>query len=297
MRAVADFVMRGRSQAILVVALCAALPLTFWFAAAAAALVLLRRGVGDALGIAAWGLLPTLLWWFYGEPRPLLVLAGTLSLAAVLRSSVSWVRVLLVSLGLGVLFGMVIGSMLAETVQATSNELQALMPQVFGAAYEQMADSERQRIGELIVPILIGLMAALLQLMCLLALLLARHWQSQLYNPGGFAREFQALRLPPPLAIALLVGVLLLPGQGNALAMLMPLCSVLLAFAGVALLHGLVAQGRLAGFWLVGFYIALVLFMQLVFPLLVVLAVVDSLFDFRGRAARKGAGGSTDGEG
>lgn len=297
MRAVADFVMRGRTQAALVVAISAAFPLTFWLAAAVAALVLLRRGPGDALGIAVWGLLPTLLWWFYGEPRPLLVLAGTLSLAVVLRSSVSWLRALLASLGLGVLFGMVIGSMLAETVQATSSELQALMPQVFGEVYQQMGDSERQRLGALVAPILVGLMAALLQLMCLLALLLARYWQALLYNPGGFAREFQALRLPAPLAIALLVGILLLPGQGSALAMLMPLCSVPLAFAGVSLLHGLVAQQRLAGFWLVGFYIALVFFMQLVFPLLVVLAVVDSLFDFRGRAARNGASGPTDGEG
>lgn len=79
--------------------------------------------------------------------------------------------------------------------------------------------------------------------------------------------------------------------------MLTPLCSIPLGFAGMALLHGLVAQKRMAGFWLVGFYIALVFFMQVMFPLLVVLAVVDSLFDFRGRSARNGASGPTDGEG
>ncbi len=297
MRVLAEFVMRGRTQAALVVGVGMALPLTFWLGAAAAALVLLRRGLNDAASVLVWGLLPGILWSVFGEPRPLLVLTGTLLLAVILRNSMSWVRVLLVSLGLGVLSGVVIDSVLAETVQATSRELQALMPQVLGEVYQQMADSERQRVGELFAPVLVGLMAALLQAMCLLALLLARYWQSQLYNPGGFAREFQALRLPAPLAIFLLVGIFLLPGLGSALAMLTPLCSVPLAFAGMALLHGLVAQKRMAGFWLVGFYIALVFFMQVVFPLLVVLAVVDSLFDFRGRSARNGASGPTDGEG
>ena len=79
--------------------------------------------------------------------------------------------------------------------------------------------------------------------------------------------------------------------------MLMPLCSVPLAFAGLALLHGLVTQGKLGRFWLVGLYVSLLLFMQLVFPLLVMLAVVDSLIDFRGRLAPKNGAGPANGEG
>ena len=66
-----------------------------------------------------------------------------------------------------------------------------------------------------------------------------------------------------------------------------PVYGVLLALAGVALLHGLVAQKRLAGFWLVGLYVSLLLFLQLIYPLLMVLAIVDSLFDFRGRQRHK----------
>ncbi len=74
------------------------------------------------------------------------------------------------------------------------------------------------------------------------------------------------------------------PIFGGQLCMLMPLCSVPLVFAGLALIHGLVAQKRLARFWLVGLYVTLLLFMQLIYPLLVVLAIVDSLIDFRGRS-------------
>lgn len=297
MRALADFVMRGRLQATFAVVIAAALPLLFWVSAAAGSLVLLRRGLNDALGIVAWALLPTLLWWHFGEPRPLLVLFGTLVLALVLRASVSWTRVLLASVLLGVLYGVIIDAVFGETVKRNAAELLELMPQMLGEAYQQMGADEKARVGNLLTPVLTGLMAALLQLLSLLSLLLGRYWQALLYNPGGFAREFRAVRLPAPIAVALLVGIFLLPGLGIELAMLTPLCSVPLAFAGVALLHGLVAQQRLGRFWLVGLYVSLLLFMQLVYPLLVVLAVVDSLFDFRGRAARDGAQGPTDGEG
>lgn len=297
MRALADFVMRGRLQATFAVVLAAALPLLFWVSAAAGSLVVLRRGLNDALGIVAWALLPTLLWWHFGEPRPLLVLFGTLVLALVLRASVSWTRVLLASVLLGVLYGVIIDAVFGETVKRNAAELLELMPQMLGEAYQQMSADEKARVGNLLTPVLTGLMAALLQLLSLLSLLLGRYWQALLYNPGGFAREFRAVRLPAPIAVALLVGIFLLPGLGIELAMLTPLCSVPLAFAGVSLLHGLVAQQRLGRFWLVGLYVSLLLFMQLVYPLLVVLAVVDSLFDFRGRAARDGAQGPTDGEG
>lgn len=297
MRALADFVMRGRLQATLAVVIAAALPMLFWVSAAAGSLVLLRRGLNDALGIVVWALLPTLLWWYFGEPRPLLVLFGTLVLAVVLRASVSWTRVLLASVLLGVLYGVIVDAVFGETVKRNAAELLELMPQMLGEAYQQMSADEQARVGNLLTPVLTGLMAALLQLLSLLSLLLGRYWQALLYNPGGFAREFRAVRLPAPIAVALLVGIFLLPGLGIELAMLTPLCSVPLAFAGVALLHGLVAQQRLGRFWLVGLYVSLLLFMQLVYPLLVVLAVVDSLFDFRGRAARDGAQGPTDGEG
>lgn len=297
MRALADFVMRGRLQATLAVVIGAALPLLFWVSAAAGSLVLLRRGLNDALGIVLWALLPTLLWWHFGEPRPLLVLLGSLVLALVLRTSVSWTRVLLTSVLIGVLYGATIDAVFGATVERNAAELLELMPQMLGDAYQQMGTDEKARLGELLTPVLTGLMAALLQLLSLLCLTLGRYWQAALYNPGGFAREFQAVRLPAPMAVALLLGVFLLPGVSIELAMLTPLCSVPLAFAGVALVHGLVAQQRLARFWLVGLYVALLLFMQLVYPLLVVLAVVDSLIDFRGLSRRSGVDGPTNGEG
>jgi hypothetical protein len=297
MRALAEFIMRGRMQATLVVVGSAAVPLLFWLSAAASCLVLLRRGPRDAVGILAWAMLPALGWWHFGEPRTLLVLLGSLGLALLLRAGQSWARVVLASIALGLVYGVILGAVFREPIAAMAGELYKLMPQMLDGVYQQMSVDERTRLEALIAPVLTGLMAALLQIVSLLCLMLGRYWQSVLYNPGGFGLEFRALRLPPALAFGLLAVLLLAPNLGLELAMLTPLCSVPLAFAGVALLHGLAAAGRLARFWLVGLYVSMLLFMQLVYPLLVALAIVDSLMDFRGRQSRNNGDGPANGEG
>jgi hypothetical protein len=298
MRAIAEYIMRGRMQATLVVVGCAALPLFFWLSAAAGCLVLLRRGFNDAFGIVAWALLPALFWWYFGEPRTFMVLVGSLGLAMVLRASESWVRVLLVSIALGVVYAVVLGAVFREPIEAMSQELEKLLPTMLSGLYEQMSVDERARLGALIPPVLNGLIAALLQVVSVLTLILGRYWQALLYNPGGFGREFRAVRLPLVPALLLLVCMLVGPNFGPQMAMLTPLCSVPLVFAGLALIHGLVAEKRLARFWLVGMYITLLVFMQLIYPLLVVIAIVDSLIDFRGRPASKDEGnGPANGEG
>ena len=145
-------------------------------------------------------------------------------------------------------------------------------------------------------PQLTGLIAALMQVVSVLSLMLGRYWQALLYNPGGFGREFRSIRIPAGPAMLLLACMVVGPNFGPQMALLAPICSVPLVFAGLALIHGLVAQKRLARFWLVGLYVTLLLFMQLIYPLLVVLAIVDGLIDFRGRLAPKDAD-NANGEG
>jgi len=297
MRALAEFIMRGRMQAIVVVAGSAALPMLFWLCAAAGSLVLLRRGLNDALGVLVWAVLPALAWWYFGDPRTLLVLLGTFGLALLLRSQNAWPRVMLCSVGVGLLYAVALGEVFGEPIAALATELQKMLPNMLSQAYQQLSLEERTRLEALLIPVLTGLLAALLQIVTLLSLLLGRYWQALLYNPGGFGLEFRALRFPPVLAMLLLAGVLFGPSLGVQMAMLAPLCSVPLVFAGIAMLHGLVSQGRMQRFWLVGLYVTLVLFMQVIYPLLAVMAIVDSLFDFRGRASSDDDAGPANGEG
>ena len=245
MRALADFIMRGRMQATLVVVGCAALPLLFWLSAAAACLVYLRRGMSDAFGVLVWALLPALAWWYFGEPRTLMVLLGALGLAALLRAGWAWNRVLLASIALGLVYGVLLGVVFREPIEALAQALNERLPQMLGGLYQQMSVEERANLGNLIAPVLNGLIAALLQVVSVAALMLGRYWQAALYNPGGFGSEFRAIRIPLWPAVLLLACMLIGPNFGPQMAMLTPLCSVPLVFAGLALMHGLVKAGKL----------------------------------------------------
>lgn len=290
MRALAELIMRGRMQATLVVVGSAVLPLLFWLSASASSLVLLRRGLNDAVGILFWAFLPALAWWYFGDPSIALTLAGTLVMAQVLRSTSSWVWVLAVSVVLGVVFAWLLGITSKELIESLADVLRSSSQQFWSEAKlpaEQLADMQAS-----LVPTLTGLLASSLQATSLLCLVLARYWQASLYNPGGFGREFRATRLPPALAIVLLVGVLI-PLQGTEVPMLATICSVPLLFAGVALGHGLIEMKRLSSFWKIGLYVAVLLGGNLI----CLLAVLDGLFDFRGRLARKNGAGPANGEG
>lgn len=288
MRALASFIMRGRVQATLVVVISAVLPLLFWLSAAAGSLVFLRRGFKDASSVIAWGLLPAVVMWYFGEPSTLLVFLGTLGLAALLRAGHSWTRVLLSSVVLGLLYSLILDAVLRETFDVLATALEKALPQFEGKPVLP---------GELIGPLLVASSAVMLQLFSLLALMLARYWQAALYNPGGFAREFRELRLPLVPMLALVSLMALGPFIGSQFIVLASASSLVLLLSGIALIHGLVAQKRLAGFWLVGMYVTLPLLMQLMYPLLVVLAIVDSLIDFRGRKSPSQGDDSANGEG
>lgn len=296
MRILAEFIMRGRMQAIIMVVLASAVPMMFWLGAAAASLVLLRRGLNDALSVIVWAVLPAIVWAYLDDPRPLLGLLGALSMAYILRVTTSWSKVLLASLLLGVLFAWLLGYAFAQPLADLAQELGTLMPKVLSGLYEQLSADEELLLQGLIVPVLTGLMAAVLQLLCILSVLLARYWQAALYYPGGFALEFQRLRLPSVILFPLVFGMLFAPSLGIQAAVLTPVCSVPLMLAGLAVVHGLVAKHRLGSFWLIGLYIGIVLFTQLTYPFLVVLAIVDSVFDFRGLRAQKNDSDAANGE-
>ncbi|MDG9876593.1 hypothetical protein N7592_25980 [Pseudomonas juntendi] len=287
MRALASFIMRGRMQATLVVVISAVLPLLFWLSAAAGSLVLLRRGFRDATSVIVGGLLAGLAVWVMGDPITFLVIAGALALAAMLRAEHPWSRVLVASAVFAVAFSLVLDLALAQTFDMLAKAFAEAMPKIEG---------EPVLSGELIRPVLVASTAVTVQLFSVLALMLARYWQAALYNPGGFGREFRELKLPKQTMAVLVAVMVVAPFIGPQFIILASASSLVLVLAGIALMHGLVAQGRLAGFWLVGMYVTLPLIMQLIYPLLVVLAIVDSLIDFRGRKSPKG-NDSANGEG
>ena len=96
MRRLAEFIMRGRTQALIVSCLSAGTVFFFWLGAAAVALVTLRKGVAEGLQILAWAILPAAAVLYFGmEFAPLTALIGSFVCAAILRQMVSWPAALL----------------------------------------------------------------------------------------------------------------------------------------------------------------------------------------------------------
>ena len=84
------------------------------------------------------------------------------------------------------------------------------------------------------------------------------------------------------MALMLLV---VAPAQVMNASVVMLTVAVALIFAGIALVHGLIARKNMTKQWLVGFYLSVVLLFPTVLVLVVIAAALDSLIDFRSRVS------------
>ena len=281
MRALAELVMKGRKQAAFVVIIAALLPMLYWASAAAVALITLRKGTSDGAGVLVWALLPAGAWAFSGDPTPLAVITGTFLLAITLRETVSWAKVLMLALPIGALAGIgletVLDGLLGQVIEATEKFLSQSAHQ----SGEVNLDTERLRL------LLVGGLGSVHTAFMVLSLILARSWQSGLYNPGGFKQEFHVLKLPQMYTAILLASLLTIYQLELDFMRWLPLLLLPWIFAGIALIHGSLAKRDLGRSWLIAFYFAIVFIGPYVITLLVFAAILDSFVDFRARIPAK----------
>ena len=299
MRALANYIMRGRLSAIgvLVASSFAALlvpPLTSplaYVGGGALGLVTLRRGVGEGGIVLAGGVLGmSLLGLALGDAPAVLDLTGLIQwlplwlVALVLRRTVSWQRAVQAILGLGAGFVLAQYLLLGDPGQWWETRLQPVV--------ERMQASGAQDLDALLVQVagwMPALIATALSLGVTLSLLLARAWQAQLYNPGGFGKEFRELRLGSSTALVTVAVLLIALGTEGLLGELAgQLAWLLIAgslLQGVAVAHGIVARRQLARGWLVGLYVLLLFVQPYSGLVLALLGLADNWLDFRQRVA------------
>ncbi len=275
MRALAEFIMRGRTQAVAVSVLSVGSVFFAWVGAAAIALVTLRKGSSQGGYVLVWALLPAAaIALGAADLGPITAIVGVYLGATCLRASGSWAVALVVislaALGLAVLMN--------TAAVAQTQQIADLLSQVL----EQMrAQNPQLTMQALSVSDVAGLIGVINAYTVALSLLLARWWQAVLYNPGGFRSEFHAVRLGPVMAASLVIGMLLL-GSTAEWRNWMLVLQVPLTFAGLGLVHAAADRFRLSQSWLVVFYILWVFLMPLRW-LVQLLAVVDSFIDVRKR--------------
>ncbi|MEX1236861.1 MAG: hypothetical protein WD994_01190, partial [Pseudomonadales bacterium] len=261
-----------RLQATGVCVASAILPLTHWIGSAVVALVLLRRGPAEGAMLLMWTSLPLLAWYMVnGDASPLLVLAGVGILAMVLRVTVSWEITLASAVAVAAIAGFSYEILSAQVLSMLVEWYIELL-----VAMEQTLSPEEAR------QVLVGFFALGQAYAMVGALLLARWWQSRLYNPDGFGKEFRALRLSPRLSIGLVAIIALFFAVGEpAFGRWIPLLTVPLVISAIAFVHWLISEKNLGTSWLVTFYLVLFLLIQLLYPLLTTVALLDSWMNLR----------------
>lgn len=270
MRGLAEFVMTGRKQAIMAVLLLGLIPLVNLLNPVVVGLVMLRKGVSEVSIILAWAILPVGGWAIAGDIVPLIMLIGISGLSLLLRETESWEFTLLAAIAIGIA---------VEIYLRVRPAMLDLMFQQLGPYLDSnnLQGMQIEEFRELVT----SFIGSVYMFLAVVLLMLARWMQAVLYNPGGFKQEFHQLRIKQTVALGLMALTLLanfdivIP-SGWVLYLVLPML-----FSGVALVHAVVAKKQMSGMWLVVFY-AVIMF-PLAVQIVVLLALIDSWYDFRTR--------------
>ncbi len=282
MRALAEFIMAGRFRAGLVAVLGNFLPL---LSPAAVGLVVLRQGLTEGGLVLLWAILPLAILVSSGNMNVAMVWASIFSVfvvligASVLTQTKAWTTALKAMVGSSVVAGLAMMLLLPADLSAMRVALTEM--------FSQLQQKNATFVFEPSDLFVAGLLGWVIVLTAVAALLLARWWQSLLYNPGGFRVEFHALRferLGATLLFAGLMGCYLLGQEYVAWGNLLGLPLLL---SGIALVHHTVAFTQIGTRWLVVFYMGLVLLLGPLSSVLVGLGFLDSIMDFRSRLAAR----------
>ena len=302
MKALASFIMRGRTQATLVAVVGAVLSLVIpplsHLSGATIGLVTLRNGAKEGLFLMlALGLV-------MGAIGMVSSVEGGLVQAYVIGMLLLSVPVLLASIVLRVtrslgqtlsaiaviaaLLILLANIMLGDAAAWWRSVLETVMAPMLNEA--DLSSGEASDMLDGMARMMTGLVAAVLLYSTMINLSLARWFQGMLYNPGGFQQEFHALFLEKRVAIAAALigaGGMIFAGQGGISQDLMILVVALFSIHGLALVHGVIGITGMGRAWLFALYVGLLIVPPHIAMMLAMVGYIDSWVDIRGRLRKK----------
>ena len=290
MRGLAEFIMRGRWQALGVAVLGSGSLLFGWISAAAIALVTLRRGTAAGGWLVLWALLPAMvITAMTGDTGTVMLLAGSFGLAVVLRETVNLSLTVMASVPLAVLSGValiVLNGPFLEELITTFNQALAQLEQDL-----QQDGSQQLAFNALSIPQVAALLATGNAVIAVLSLMLGRYWQALLYNPGGFGSEFRALKMPQSAVLAMASIALVLWWLGPEWRVWSAVSVLPLTVVGFALIHAYAAWTDKGLGWLTLTYVLWIVLDPMKW-IWVACVVIDAFADFRSRWSRSSDDGS-----
>lgn len=305
MKALAEYIVRGRWQATLATAVGGVATFMLppfstvlnYVAAAIIALVTLHVGVWSGLQVllVAASLVMVFYYLLGVQAAVIMVMVVLLwlpcwGLAAILRQTRQLGFVLRMAVLFGVVLLLAVYGLLGDPVPWWIERLHTVREALEQAGLPVTELSDDQLISD-IAALLTGLMLASLLVGILGSLLLARWWQSLLVHPGGFRDEFCSLRLGQAAGLVTLCTMLAARlAQGNARDLIAQLAMIMLVpylLVGLAIIHSLVRRYGRSSAWLAVVYVLLGLLPQATL-LLAGGGLLDTWVDFRRRLQADG---------
>jgi len=302
MRAIAEYILRGRLQAIFVAASAAVmsllLPPLSHVSGAAIGLVTLRRGMGEGLIVLAGITVLLLIVSQFSSVDFALVQAfllamvflawlPTICVAGVLRATSSLGESLSVTGVIAAIMLVLTYVVVGDVAEWWRTLLTTMLSPVLSDPDNTMAQQDMDIVINDLSAIMTGLLVATLVFTTMINLFIARWAQAKLYNPGGFGEEFLALRvnniarlLVIPVAI---VSMLASEGMGRFATELLILILALYSLQGLALVYNVVKVKQASKAWLAGLYILMLIAFPKVIMVLSIAGYTDSWMDFRSR--------------
>ena len=278
----ASFIMRGRVQASAVAAVGNALPL---ITPATIGLVALRKGFSEGGLICLWGLLPVFLTYFYSDSNQFFVLLtacnflNILLVCGILRYRGDW-EMTVVSL---VIISIILMGSLLLIFQQDFEVLVQRLIEVFEEASRQ-TNIESLKIEKSSIAVFT---TWTIVLNTFLGVAIARWWQSIIFNPGGFKKEFQGIRLNRKLLILIFSILILSSAIFNQYSNWAYLSIFPLVVGGLSLFHWLVNEKHLGKVPIIFTYVFMVLFTPFVILILALLGTVDCFYNVRQKFREK----------
>lgn len=275
MNALGKYLLGGRLQAVGIVSFLTVIsllvpPFSYIISGAPVSLLTLRKGPGYSVQIMLGALvLVTLFGQFsgfgvtLGPAVALGIWTPVWACSLLLRVTESQGMLLLAVAGTGA--ALVLGSYLYDGQLALL--WQSWRDRFLEQGFSPTETVQLQQVFDAALPLLNGIIAAGMAISLVITVLLARWWQSRLFNPGGFREEFQRLLLPLWLTVftLVLVGLSVIDTgdyQGQ-IRNLMIVLVVVHVFQGIASAHRTVSVRNLSPNWLIAMYVFLLILPQM----------------------------------
>lgn len=310
---ITDFILQGRIQAMATAFICVYLSLMLGGMTAAfligivgiiiAAFVTLRKGVIDGAWVTVAASIPYFLSYSAQASGNNIWIVGIIAVvssnlltwifAILLRQYGNWSLTLDCALLIGAVFVGVLHFVFPDISNWWASQMIAHVKKSAEALAELQAAQTQQESTKALIetftesvnaikPYITGFITVVFLFGALMPMLIARWWQSVIFNPGGLQKELYRIRLSY-VSGSIFVIAIILTYLGNGVASdILPILFGIYCLAGLSLLHAFIGPTKYWWLWLGVIYLGL-MFLPIVIIIIALMAVVDTSVDFRKR--------------